>query len=110
MTLPPRATVVIPPALHSWALAVQLDAPHPAWEKMGRRGRYLRLSTTSLDDLTELADWARTSLVEPEKPLARAQKAAFQSVLQRTGRWAHIELLGHCHCLATSWKQSHKQS
>ena len=109
MMLPPQATIAIPPCLHDSALAVQLDAPHPAWAKLARKGRYLLLKTTSLADVEEVADWATVALNEPEAPLGRAEKAAFKSVLARAGRWAHIEPLGHCHCLAVGWKQVHKQ-
>ena len=108
MTLPPQATIAIPPALHGAALAVQADAPHPAWERLARKGRYLLLQTTSLADVTEVADWASVNLNEPDGPMGRAERAAFNSVLERVGRWAHIEPLGDCHCLATAWK--HKQS
>lgn len=104
MMLPPQATIAIPPVLHSAALAVQRDAPHPAWEKVAKRGRYLLLRTTSLADVEEVADWAFSALNEPEGPMGRAERAAFKSVLERAGRWAHIEPLGSCHCLATAWK------
>jgi hypothetical protein len=105
--LPPQAIVAIPPAVQPDAKAVKAQMPmvHPAWQRVEQRGRHFTLRTTSLDDLSELADWAKTSLIEPERPLDKAQRAGFKIVLERVGKWAYLEDLGSCHCLAVSWKE-----
>jgi hypothetical protein len=113
-SLPPQAVIAIPPAVQPDARALQAQAPavHPAWQRVEQRGRHFVLRTTSLDDLSELADWAKVSLIEPERPLEKAQRAGFKIVLERVERWACLEDLGACHCLAVSWKdkdKSHKQ-
>ena len=104
--LPPQACISIPPTLQPEARALREQQPivHGAWQRCEQRGRYFVLRSSSLDDLSELADWAQCSLVEPERPLSRAERAAFKAVLQRVGRWAHLEPLGASHCLAVAWK------
>jgi hypothetical protein len=106
-TLPPLATITIPPVLTSAAKALAVDGVHPAWSKLKQRGRYCLVQTDSLDDLSEIADWAQVGLREPEVPLTKVQRQAFQILLERTERWVTLEPLGPLHCWASSWK--HKQ-
>lgn len=67
-------------------------------------GRYSRLHSLSLADLEELADWAQCALAEPERPLSRAEQAGYRALLERVGRWVHLEPLGPAHCLVRAWR------
>lgn len=102
----PLATITIPPAITgaAWRLATDPEPCHDAWRKLRRTGRYSRLASSSLDDLSELADWASCALSEPEQPLSRGEKAAYQILLERVGRWACLEPLGPVHCQASAWR------
>ena len=102
--LPPMVAICIPPTIAEAAKAVAAQDIHPAWRKLRQRGQHFVLSTTDLEDITEVADWARTALVEPEKPLTKGQRQAFTAVINRAARHAVIEPLGHCHCMAVQWR------
>lgn len=106
-SLPPLVTITVPPAIApaAWRLAADPDPCHPVWRKLRRTGRYSRLSSHSLDDLSEIADWARCALGEPEQPLSRSERAAYQALAERVGRWAIIEPLGPLHCCAKAWRK-----
>jgi hypothetical protein len=103
--LPPLVAICIPPTIADAAKAVAAQDIHPAWQKLRQRGRHFVLTTTDLEDITEVADWARTALVEPERPLTKGQRQAFAAVINRASRWAVIEPLGHCHCMAVQWRE-----
>ena len=109
-SLTPLATIFIPPLLLENVEDTIKENVHPAWNKMLSRGRHFVLKTNSLDDLTEVADWSRTALVEPAVPLSLQQRIAYQSVIKRVSRWAVLEVLGSCHCIATQWKDPHSHS
>lgn len=103
--LPPMVAICIPPTIAEAAKAVAAQGVHPAWQKLRQRGRHFVLTTTDLEDITEVADWARTALVEPEKPLTKGQRQAYACVINRAARHAIIEPLGHCHCMAVQWRK-----
>lgn len=102
--LSPLASIHIPPVLMKDARALAAQDIHPAWRRLEQRGHHFIISTNSLDDLTEVADWAKVALVEPEEPLTKARRQAYQAVLNRAARWAILEPLGDCHVIATKWK------
>jgi hypothetical protein len=102
--LPRKARIFLPPVLKEDFEAVAADGPHPAWQKLEKKGHHYIVTTSSLDDISEVADWARTWLVEPDKPLTKARRQAFQAVVNRAARWAKLEPLGPCHCIATAWR------
>lgn len=104
--LAPLVSVYIPPVIIKEAQAVAAENVHPAWQKLQRQGNHFVIRTDSLDDLTEVADWARAALVEPIHPLTKATRQAYQAVVNRTARWVVLEPLGHCHVLATKWRDS----
>lgn len=108
----PCSRICLPPVLKkSWS-STAADAPHPAWAKIQRVGKHDVVSAPNLDDLTELADWARTALVEPDQPLSKAERQGYATVLQRVERWAVLQPLGPCHVIAVAWRQpkTYKQS
>lgn len=102
--LPPRARIFLPPVLKADFEAAAAEGVHPAWSKIQHRGHHYIVTTNSLEDISEVADWARAWLVEPDKPLTKARRQAFQAVVNRAARWAELEPLGHCHCIATTWR------
>lgn len=99
-------SICIPPELASEAMAKAQEQPplHPAWTKGQQRGRHFVISTNSLEDLSELADFARVELEEPEVPLSKSRRQACQALLDRTHRYAVLEPLGECHCHAIAWR------
>lgn len=103
--LPPAVSICIPPTIAEEAKAVAAQHIHPAWDRLEQRGRHFVMRTTELEDISELADWARAALVEPEQPLTKARRQAYQAVMNRAARWAVIEPLGPCHCQATKWRE-----
>jgi hypothetical protein len=111
-----KAYICIPPALAQEVMAKSQESPppHPVWANVQQRSRYFIVTATSLDDLTEIADFARVELEEPEEPLTKARRHAFQTLLGRAHRYAVLEPLGDCHCIATEWREqplrSHKAS
>jgi hypothetical protein len=68
--LPPIVNLCIPPALLADAEAIAAEDPpvHPAWCKLQKRGKHFVIRTNDLEDITEVADWARSALVEPASP------------------------------------------
>lgn len=104
--LPPMVSICIPPELEAEAMAKAQEQPplHPAWSKGQRKGRHFVIATNSLEDLTELADFARVELEEPEGPLSKSRRQACQALLDRTHRYAVLEPLGDCHCHAVAWR------
>lgn len=104
--LPPTISLCIPPVLreHAELIASQDPPVHPAWAKLEQRGRHFVVRTSELEDLTELADWAHTALIEPEEPLSKTQRQAFQAVLDRASRYAECVSIGECHCIALRWR------
>lgn len=109
-SLPPMVSLCIPPVLRQEAerLAAEKPAVHPAWTKIRQRGRHFVLRTSSIEDLEEMADWARSWLTEPSEPLGKAQRQAFQNVVERAGRHVHLAPIGSCHFLATGWKDKQR--
>lgn len=101
-----QAYICIPPALAQEVMEKSQEdpLPHPVWARVQQRNRYFVVTATSLDDLTEIADFARVELEEPEEPLTKARRNAFQTLLGRAHRYAVLEPLGDCHCLATEWR------
>jgi len=110
--LPPKARICLPPALKASWKRIVADAPHPAWSKVAPLGSHFIVESDSLDDLSELADWATAALVEPEQPLSRAERQGYATLIKRVERWAVLERIGPCHCLDVAWKpsKSYKQS
>ena len=107
-SLPPMVSVCIPPVLWAEAerLASEEPAVHPAWKKVSQRGKHFVLRTSSIEDIEEVADWARSWLTEPAEPLDKARRQAFQNVVERAGRHVHLSPIGPCHFIATGWKRA----
>lgn len=105
--LPPMVSLCIPPVLRQEAERIAAEQPpvHPAWGKLAQRGRHWTIRTSSIEDLEEVADWAQSWLVEPEEPINKAKRQAFQNVVARAGRFVHLVQVGHCHYIATGWRQ-----
>lgn len=104
--LPPLVSICIPPILKAEAQAIAAQEPmvHQAWRKMQQRGRHYVIRTSELQDIEEIADWARSWLVEPEGRLDKTRRQAFLNVLERAGRHVHLAPVGSCHYLAIGWK------
>jgi len=111
-----KAYICIPPALAQEIMAKGQESPppHPVWAKAAKRNRYYVIAADSLEDLTEIADFARVELEEPEQPLTKIRRQACQALLDRAHRYAVLEPLGECHCVAVAWREqplrSHKAS
>jgi hypothetical protein len=105
--LPPLVSICIPPHLEEEAKALAAEEPpvHPAWKKARHRGRHFVITTDDLDDITEIADFARTGLEEPVEPLTKIKRQAYQILLDRAYRHAVLEPMGHCHCMAVKWRE-----
>ena len=105
--LAPTVTICIPPELMSEVVAMAQEQPpvHEAWTKTYRRGRHHVITTNSLEDITELADYARVSIEEPAAPLSKTKRQAFNTLLERAHRYAELEPMGNCHCMATKWRE-----
>lgn len=105
-SLPPMVSICIPPELTAEAMAKAQEQPplHPAWTKGQKRGRHFVIATNELEDISELADFARVELEEPEAPLSKSRRQACQALLDRTHRYAVLEPLGECHCHAIAWR------
>lgn len=108
-SLPPRARICLPPVLQADFEAVAKECPHPAWEKLQRRGRHFVIATNELADLEEVADWARAALAEPPRPLTKAERQGYQAVVARTAQWCVLEPLGPCHFIASGWRPQRLQ-
>ncbi|MFZ9998809.1 MAG: hypothetical protein ACO3G3_05475 [Candidatus Nanopelagicaceae bacterium] len=111
-----KAFICIPPALTQEIMQKGQESPppHPVWAKTVKRNRYYVIAADSLEDLTEIADFARVELEEPEEPLTKIRRQACQALLDRAHRYAVLEPLGEYHCIATAWRdqplRSHKAS
>lgn len=105
--LPRMAHICIPPQLQEDVRALAMENPpiHRVWAKARQRGRHFMISTNELDDLTELADFAFVNIEEPEEPLPKPKRQAYQILLGRTFRHAELEPIGTCHALATKWRE-----
>lgn len=105
--LAPTVTICIPPELMPAALSMAQEQPpvHEAWTKAHKRGRHYVITTNSLEDITELADFARAGIEEPEEPLTKTKRQALQTLLERAHRYAELEPVGQCHCMATKWRE-----
>jgi hypothetical protein len=104
--LPPKVRICLPPILREAFEATAAECPHPAWRKLEQRGRHFVIATNELEDIEEVADWARTALVEPPGPLTKAQRQGYQAVVARAAQWAILEPLGPCHIIASGWRQT----
>lgn len=102
-----KAYICVPPALVEEIAAKAAETPlvHPVWAKGIRRNRYFVITADCLEDLTEIADFARVELEEPEVPLTKVRRHAFQALLDRAHRYAVLEPLGECHCVAITWRE-----
>lgn len=78
---------------------------HPAWRKAQARGRHFVIATNELDDITELADFARTNIEEPEGLVSKPKRQAYQILLDRAFRHAELEPMGACHAIAIKWRE-----
>ena len=105
-SLPPLISFCIPPALKAEAqsIAAQDPAVHPVWKKLEQKGQHFIVRTNDIEDIEEMADWARSWLIEPDGRLDKVRRQAFLNVLERAGRHVHLAPVGHCHMLATGWK------
>jgi hypothetical protein len=105
--LRPLISLCIPPALKAEAQAIAAQEPmvHPVWRKLEERGRHFLVRTNDISDIEEVADWARSWLVEPDGRLDKTRRQAFQTMVERAGRHVHLSPLGPCHFIATGWKQ-----
>jgi len=104
--LPRMVHICIPPQIQKEVEALAMENPpiHPAWRKAEKRGRHFVIATNELDDITELADFARTNIEEPEEPMSKPKRQAYQILLDRAFRHAHLEPMGSCHAIATKWR------
>jgi len=104
--LPRMVVICIPPELEEEARALAAEEPpvHPAWKKAMRRGRHFVITTNELDDITEIADYARAGIEEPAMPLNKTKRQAYSILLDRAYRHAELVPMGECHCLATKWR------
>jgi hypothetical protein len=102
----PIVNLCIPPVLLPDAQAIAAEDPpvHPAWLKLQKYGKHFVIRTSDLEDVTEVADWARSALVEPASPLTKTRRQAFQAVLNRVHRYAEMVPLGFSHCIAVKWR------
>ena len=64
----------------------------------------MTITTNDLDDITELADFARTNIEEPDGPVSKPKRQAYQILLDRAFRHAELEPMGACHAIATKWR------
>lgn len=105
-SLPRMVHICIPPQIQEEVEALAMANPpiHPAWNKAQKRGRHFVIATNDLDDITELADFARTNIEEPEEPMSKPKRQAYQILLDRAFRHAHLEPMGTCHAIATKWR------
>jgi hypothetical protein len=105
--LPPMVSICIPPLLKEVAQKVAKEQPpvHPAWQKIGQRGRHFVLQTADICDIEELADWAKSWLEEPCEPLNKVKRQAFQNVITRAGKHVVLKPIGNCHFLAVGWRK-----
>lgn len=101
-----KVRICVPPLLGDVVAAKAKENPvaHPVWTRGHRKNRYYYIPVDTLDDLTEIADFARVELEEPERPLSKAERHAYQVLLGRAFRHAVLEPLGDLHCHAVAWR------
>lgn len=102
--LSPTVHIVLPPELQDVAKALAAENIHPVWSKAKHRGRHYVITTNSLDDISEIADYARVGIEEPEPDTSKRRRQALQILLDRASRYAVLEPMGVCHCIATKWR------
>lgn len=105
--LPRTVHICIPPELEADARALAAEKPpiHPAWSKAHRRGRHFVISTNELDDISEIADFARCYIEEPPgEVLSKSKRQALQILLDRAYRHAELIPMGKCHAMAIQWR------
>jgi len=105
-TLPPSVLLYMPPLLKAKAKAIAAQEPlvHPVWRKFEERGNHFVVRTNDLKDIEEVADWAKSWLMEPEEQLSKRMRQAFQSVVDRTCRHVFFRQVGKYHVIAEGWK------
>jgi len=104
--LPPLVLLYMPPLLRAKAKAIAAQEPpvHPIWRKFEQRGSFFVAHTNDLKDIEEVADWAKSWLIEPEEKLTRRMRQAFNKVVERTNRYVFFEQVGKYHVIAQGWK------
>ena len=95
---------IVPPC-HRYSLETLYFSLKSAHHKLEQRGRHFLVRTNDISDIEEVADWARSWLIEPDGRLDKARRQAFQTMVERAGRHVHLSPLGPCHFIATGWKQ-----
>ena len=104
--LPPLILLYMPPLLRAKAKAIAAQEPlvHPIWRKFEQRGNHFVARTNDLKDIEEVADWAKSWLIEPEEPINRRMRQAFKKVIERTHRYVSFQQIGKYNVIAQGWK------
>ena len=104
--LPPLILLYMPPLLRAKAKAIAAQEPlvHPIWRKFEERGNHFVARTNDLKDIEEVADWAKSWLIEPEEPINRRMRQAFKKVIERTHRYVSFQQIGKYNVIAQGWK------
>ena len=104
--LPPLILLYMPPLLRAKAKAIAAQEPlvHPIWRKFEQRGNHFVARTNDLRDIEEVADWAKSWLIEPEEPINRRMRQAFKKVIERTHRYVSFQQIGKYNVIAQGWK------
>ena len=104
--LPPLVLLYMPPLLRAKAKAIAAQEPlvHPIWRKFEERGNHFVARTNDLKDIEEVADWAKSWLIEPEEPINRRMRQAFKKVIERTHRYVSFQQIGKYNVIAQGWK------
>ena len=102
----PTVALYMPPTLtaHVREIAAQEPLVHPVWRKFKQCGKFFIAHTNDLKDIEEVADWAKSWLSEPEEPLNRRMRQAFQTVIERTNRHVFFNTIGKHRIIAEGWK------
>ena len=106
IAFPPLVLLYMPPLLRAKAKAIAAQEPpvHPIWRKFEERGNHFVARTNDLKDIEEVADWAKSWLIEPEEKISRKMRQAFQNVVERTHRHVFFQQVGKYHVIAQGWK------
>ncbi len=106
IAFPPLVLLYMPPLLRAKAKAIAAQEPlvHPILRKFEERGNHFVARTNDLKDIEEVADWAKSWLIEPEEKLSRKMRQAFQNVVERTHRHVFFQQVGKYHVIAQGWK------
>jgi hypothetical protein len=104
--LPPLILLYMPPLLRAKAKAIAAQEPlvHPIWRKFEQRGNHFVARTNDLKYIEEVADWAKSWLIEPEEPINRRMRQAFKKVIERTHRYVFFQQIGKYNVIAQGWK------